>query len=65
MRARIIKMNYIQGRSDSYIEQGYKRGQHPRGGIYYGGGGTYRVIYCTPADIEVFGIDDNDRRLTG
>ena len=63
MKARIIKMRYIQGQSNSYIEQGYKRGQCPRGGIFHGGCGTYRVIYATPADIEVEGVDDYNRNL--
>ena len=63
MKAKIINIKYIRCQSDSYIKQGYKRGQYPQSGIYHGGCGTYRVIYSTPADIEVEGVDDYNRSL--
>ena len=53
MTARIDYVEYVPATSDSYITSGYKRGRHP-GGLSFGGNGTYREIYFTPAELKVF-----------
>lgn len=63
MTARVIKVKYIQGNSDSYIVTGCKRGTYPRGGLCFGGNGTYRQIFYTPSDIKVFMRSEDGQRL--
>ena len=59
MDAEICEVNYIP--ADTWIVQGYKRGQYPQG-KYYGGNGTFREF--APADVEVVAYSDAGYRLT-
>ena len=54
MTARLAKVTYIPYKNDSYIASGYTRGTYPRGGLCFGGNGTYRQIFYMPSDIKVF-----------
>ena len=58
MKAKISEVNYIP--ADTWIGQGYKRGQYPQG-KYYGGNGTFREF--APADVEVVAYSDAGYRL--
>ena len=58
MCVKIHKVNYIP--ADTWIGQGYKRGQYPEG-KYYGGNGTFREF--APADVEVVAYSDAGYRL--
>ena len=58
MEAEIEEIKYIP--SDTWIGQGYKRGQYPQG-KYYGGNGTFREF--SPADVKVVAYSDNGKHL--
>ena len=53
MIARVIKIKYIPPGNESYIESGYGRSEYPKNCLSFGGNGTYRIVYNTPADIIV------------
>ena len=59
MDAEICEVNYIP--ADTWIGQGYRRGQYPQC-KHVGGNGTYREF--APADVEVVAYSDVGCRLT-
>ena len=63
MTAKIIGIQYKPCENDSFIEQGFKRGQTPDCGKWYGGNGTYRIIGSTPADITVVVVTQDGEQL--
>ena len=62
MTARIDSVEYVPATSDSYITSGHKRGSHPSG-LAFGGNGTYREMYFTPATLKVYAQSENGGRL--
>ena len=61
MYAEIISIEYIP--AESFIDQGYKRGQYPDAPKYYGGGGTFRTFYPSYMEVRVVPVDDDDNRV--
>ena len=59
MKARIDSVEHVPATSDSYITHE----SHP-GGLAFGGNGTFREIYFTPATIKVFAQADYGERLS-
>ena len=61
MYTEIINLKYIP--AESFIDQGYKKGQYPNARKYYGGNGTFHIFYPSYMEVKVVPIDDDDNRV--